>query len=290
MRKIIAFITSCIMILSFAMPAFAATVAENGGAVFTPIKVSYELSSSQTEEVYYVDVSWGSFENTYKTNDTKIWNPETLMYEIEEGVPEWTCANGANTISVTNHSNTDVTVVLSYTPNAGYSNISADFDKSVIELAAPVENSSYDSAPKDSATFSLSGTLNGEAGAQIDVGTVKISFASESVGKISFVDSEVSYPIYEQGEGLYYASFTAVEDTKETDTIITVNGIDYYINEPHENRKDGHKSFHFSAGMTVNIEEAPKDLAYKKMTELYEGHSYTLVVNISAMTATLTEN
>ena len=289
MRKIIAFITSFILLLSFSIPTFAATLDENGEAAFTPIKVSYELSSAQTEEVYYVDVAWGSFENTYKTNDKKIWNPETLMYEIEEGLPEWTCANGANTISVTNHSNTDVTAVLSYTPNAGYSNISATFDKSVIQLAAPIENSPYDSAPKDSATFSLSGTFNGEADTPVDIGTVKISLAGEFVGKISFVNSEVSYPIYEQSEGLYYASFTAIEDTRDTDTIITVNGIDYYINEPHENRKDGDRCFHFSAGMTVNL-ETPKELLYTKMTELYEGHSYTLVVNISAMTATLTEN
>lgn len=277
------------MLVFLATSASSANIENNGGNAVSPIKASYELSSAEIEEVYYVDVTWGSFENTYKTNDVKIWNPETLKYEIEEGTPEWTSARGANTVSVTNHSNTDITAVISYTPGEGYGDISALFDKRVIALSAPAENSPYESAPKDSATFSLLGEFSGEAGVKVDVGTVTVSLIGDPVGKISVKDTDISYPLYEQGDGIYYASFTAAEDTPEADTIITINGTDYYINEPHENRVNGDLSFHFSAGMTVNL-ETPKTLSYRKMIELYAGRSYTLIVNLSDMTASLTEN
>ncbi len=203
MKRIIAFLTSCLMMLLLAISASSANIKNDGGTAISPIKVSYELNSAEIEEVYYVDVTWGSFENTYKTNDVKVWNPETLMYEIREGTPEWTSADGANIVSVTNHSNTHITAVISYTPSAGYGDISASFDKSVIDLAAPAENSSYESAPRDIATFSLSGKFSGESGVQIDIGTVKISLVGESVGAILFADSLESYPIYEQGDGIY---------------------------------------------------------------------------------------
>ena len=277
------------MLVFLATSASSANIENNGGNAVSPIKASYELSSAEIEEVYYVDVAWGSFENTYKTNDVKVWNPETLKYEIKAGTPEWTSARGANTVSVTNHSNTDITAVISYTPGEGYGDISASFDKSVIALSAPAENSPYESAPKDSATFSLSGEFSGEAGDTVEVGTVTVSLVGAPVGKIS-VGADISYPIYEQGDGIYYASFTALEDTSEShDTFIEINNTKYYINEPHENRVNGDLCFHFSAGMEVNIALEKPDI-WKKMTELYAGRSYTLIVNLSAMTASLTEN
>jgi len=290
MRRFIAFFTSCLMAFSFSANILAANITSNGGAELAPIKVSYELTTSDAEEVYYVDVTWGSFENTYKTNDVKVWNPETLMYEIESGVPEWTCANGANTVNITNHSNTEVTALISYTPNPLYSGVAGAFDKGVISLDAPAEGSVYESAPKDSATLTLSGTLDSSQGTRVEVGTVSISLVGEPVGNISFANSSAAYPIFKQADGIYFASFTAIEDTEEQDTYIEINNETYYIAEEHN--YDDAKVFCFRTGMTVKLGLSKPDM-FKKMTELFEGRSYTLVLDFTDPqnpTATLNEN
>ena len=292
MRRFIALITAFLISLPFAHHIFAVSITSNGGAELTPIKVSYELNTSEAEEVYYVDVIWGSFENTYKTNDVKVWNPETLMYEIESGTPEWTCRNGANTVKITNHSNTAVTALVSYTPTGNYSGITGTFDKGVISLAAPVENSSYDSAPSESANLTLGGVLNTEAGTQVKVGSVSISLVGEPVGSLGFAGDSVSYPIFEQADGIYYASFTALSDTSEVDTYINIDGTAYYIAEDHETKLTTDRCFCFRAGMTVKLGLQKPDV-YKKMTELFEGRSYTLIIDATdpdAVTASLTEN
>ncbi len=292
MRRFIAFFTSCFMALSFSAHALAANITSNGGAELAPIKVSYELNTSETEEVYYVDVTWGSFENTYKTNDVKVWNPETLMYEIETGVPEWTCAKGANTVNITNHSNTEVTALVSYTPNPAYNGVVGSFDKGVISLDAPAEGSAYDSAPKDSATLTLSGTLDSSRGTSVEVGTVSISLVGEPAGTISFANSNVSYPIFKQADGIYFASFTALADTDEQDTYININGKTYYIAEEHDLKLEDDSCFCFRAGMTVKLDLSKPDI-FKKKTELFAGRSYTLVLDFTDPqnpTATLNEN
>lgn len=64
-------------------------------------------SSSEAEEVVAVDLSWEAMEFTYTPASQGDWNPEEHAYEgtVEAG---WT--SDTNGITITNHSNVDITV------------------------------------------------------------------------------------------------------------------------------------------------------------------------------------
>ena len=101
--------------------------------------------------------------------------------------------------------------------------------------------------------------------------------------------------IYDYGENLYISYFTATEDynagsnTDAYNTLININGIDYYINELHSDRAEGDEVFCFRAGMTVNISEEKAD-SYKKSMEVYSGKTYIVIINTADMTATMIED
>ena len=289
MRRFIALILSASLSFLFCQPILAAEITSIGGTELTPIKVSYDLVTAEAEEVYYVDVMWGSLENTYKTNDEKIWNPETLTFEIKNGTPEWVCANGANAVGIANHSNAAITALFSYSANANYSSVSGSFDKSLISLAAPVEGSAYSSAPADRASLTLSGTLDADAGTKVKVGTVSVQIVGEDVGAYGFAGNGTSYPFYKQAEDIYLAYFTAAVDSPAVDTVISIDGTDYYICELHSDRADGDKAYTFRAGMTVKIGTEKNDL-YKKATELTAGKTYTILIDTANLTASMSES
>lgn len=112
MRKSILSIALClVLLLSMSTTAFAA---ESGD-----IKVTYSQPAPQ--KVTVADITWGSMEFNYSSGDTKVWNPETLQYDIipGEGDGAWTPKNeNGDTVTVTNHSNTGLLVTVTYTPDA----------------------------------------------------------------------------------------------------------------------------------------------------------------------------
>ena len=289
---------SAAICITFCRPVLSAEITGDEKTALTPIKVSYDLDVYETGEIYYIDITWGSFENTYKTNDIKVWDPITLKYEIVSSTSEWICESGANSVNVANHSNIPVTVLLSYQAGADYSSINGEFDKSVLSLLSPEENSSYDSAPSGKATLSLSGTLDADDGERVKIGSVGVKLLGENVGTLQFVKNDVQeecYDIYDYGENLYISYFTATEDynagsnTDAYNTLININGIDYYINELHSDRAEGDEVFCFRAGMTVNISEEKAD-SYKKSMEVYSGKTYIVIINTADMTATMIED
>lgn len=295
MRKSLSVILAFILAFAMCEPLLAAQedkITNTSNSVLAPIKVSYDLKSAEIEEVYYVNISWGSFENTYRTNDKKIWNPETLTFDIESGNPEWISANGANSITVSNHSNVPVNVLLYYVPTASHTDIKGSFDNGMISLDAPIENSAYDTAPTGVSTLTVSGTLNDQRFEErIKIGTVSIKLIGESEGSVGTKDDETSYQLYQQSNDLYIAYFTATKDAPSSDTMINIGEKTYYINESHYERLDGDNAFTVYSGDTVNIVEGSENKvdAYMKMLDLKKGSSYCLVVNLKNMTLTLTK-
>ena len=144
----------CIMLFALcicaasALPAFAA---ESGD-----IKVTY--SKPDPEKVTVVDLAWGSMEFNYTDGGaTKVWNPETMKYEIVAGNGEggsWTPKEtGGDTVTVTNHSNTGLLVTVVYTPEAE-NGVSGTVENGSFMLSTAVETD-FDNAPKDSAKLTL---------------------------------------------------------------------------------------------------------------------------------------
>ena len=146
MKKAISMILALVLVLSMSTTVFAA---ESGD-----IKVTY--SQPDPEKVTIVDLTWGSMEFNYSSGDTKVWNPETLQYDIipGEGDGAWTPKNeNGDTVTVTNHSNTGLLVTVSYTP-AAENGVTGNVENNSF-LLATAEGTATDNAPKGSAKLTL---------------------------------------------------------------------------------------------------------------------------------------
>lgn len=155
----------------------------SGKAVKTDSKAvsATYVSADDAATVYSVDISWGSLEYTYKEGSKGTWNPTIQKYEgaVEGG---WSCANGADTITITNHSNAAITASLGFTANTGYSDIAGTFynNNTVITSLSlkSAEGLATDSAPTASAKLKISGKLS-ESSEKQNVGSVTVSIAAK---------------------------------------------------------------------------------------------------------------
>lgn len=136
------------------------------------------FDGAQEEQIVYsVDVSWGSMEFTYTGETEGTWDPKTHTY-VEKKAAGWSCAEGADKVTVTNHSNADVDVSFSYVPNEVY-NIGGSFDKTeTTTLARGVVN---DPDNADSVTASLTLDENTPLGSSVTsetvIGTVTVKLS-----------------------------------------------------------------------------------------------------------------
>lgn len=116
------------------------------------------VQGSSSDIIYSVDVTWGSMEFTYTSPAQGTWNPETHGYVGAEETGRWTYSDGANVVTVTNHSNTAVAAELTYTSAEGYENVQGIFDASEISLETAV-GTEVGGAPKGSAALNIAGEL-----------------------------------------------------------------------------------------------------------------------------------
>ena len=122
MKKLIAILLTCILVVGNSMVALAAKITNgnidtlsNGGSPPTETStkdVTGIYVESSPGIVYCVDITWGSMQFTY--NASEVWNPDTHNYTSSGA---WTVANDNvdNQIKVVNHSNTDIVAQLGYT-------------------------------------------------------------------------------------------------------------------------------------------------------------------------------
>lgn len=154
---------------------------ENKNSANFEMTGSFDPAEDETI-VYSVDVSWGSMEFTYEDEIEGTWNPATHNYDGAEPAG-WNCTNGANEVTVTNHSNADVKVSFGYTPNAAY-NVNGSFDKTgTTTLTRGVAND-YDNADSVTASLTLddSTPLDPSVTAESVIGTVIVSLSESQQG------------------------------------------------------------------------------------------------------------
>ena len=152
--------------------AFAETTinAENGTAT-KAVTASYH-SGAGGGTVYSVDITWGSMAFTYSEGFGSTWNPATHQYS-SGGAGGW--SHNGNTVTVTNHSNREVTANLTYDSETGFTEISGSFgDKSTMNLATAV-NTPVENAPTDTAALTLSGTLASTVTDPTKIGTITVT-------------------------------------------------------------------------------------------------------------------
>ena len=174
MKQIFTLALTFLLIFSLVtVTAFAAdaTITEAGKSATKAVKASYH-SGAGGGTVYSVDITWGNMAFTYSEGSSPTWNPATHTYS-SGGAGVW--SNSGNTITVTNHSNAQVTANLAYASETGYEGISGSFgNKSTMNLAT-AEHTTVTEAPTDTAELSLSGALDSSVKTPTTVGTITVT-------------------------------------------------------------------------------------------------------------------
>lgn len=170
MRKIVSFILVLVMVLSLGSTVFAAGTTIATGNQNIDVEAKYQ-DNTTTATVYSVDVSWGAMQFTYTESGAMTWNPVDHTY-TDSTTAGWT-ANG-NTVTVTNHSNADVTASFAFNALDAYNTVTGSFDIASATLDAGVVNG-YDNAAKVTVTLSLDGTLAETVTDFTKVGTITLT-------------------------------------------------------------------------------------------------------------------
>ena len=176
MKKKTALVLTLAMVFSLApLSAYADTIDRVGGTASHDVTATYVDGSSGGAggTVYSVDITWGDMAFTY-TAEAGIWDPTTHKTTGAEG-GAWTVdKEGGNTITVTNHSNTDVTAAFNYAPAEGFTGITGSFDNASLALKSAV-GTEVKNAPSGTAALTLDGALGSDTTANTTIGTITVT-------------------------------------------------------------------------------------------------------------------
>lgn len=143
------FLTSAlaaVMAIGMAVPAFAAEMN-------MPVYGTYSEAGTADKVIAYAYQAPDSMSFTYSEASLGTWNPETHEYEGGGGEGGWT-ADGDNSVTVTNHSNTAIRVRPNYTPESGREAVKVGFNKTNFTIATAV-GTEVAEAPSDSFTVGM---------------------------------------------------------------------------------------------------------------------------------------
>lgn len=175
MKKILTLMLSLALLCVMAVPAMAAdTISQKDGSASANVKGTY-VPGSGTATVYSVDIAWGSLEFTYTDASKGTWNPDNHSYDGAV-VAAWSCEDGADKITVTNHSNAEVNFAFTAQAAADFEAITLNFDTSRAMLDSAV-NTTYAAAPAHTITVTPSGALTKDTIAGTVIGTITVTIS-----------------------------------------------------------------------------------------------------------------
>lgn len=139
-------------------------------------------TSEKGEPVISVDVKWDSMEFVYAAKQ-KGWDPIAHEYTETEDEAKW--VNNKSGISVTNHSNIDVTASFEFEPKASDSSVTGKFqydsneETSVsVDLTAGAEGHP-ETADHKTVQFVIDGSLSNDVTASTQIGTITVSIGEK---------------------------------------------------------------------------------------------------------------
>lgn len=173
MKKGVSLILASAVVLAMGTTVFAAegnaTIGQGDQTI--DVEAKYE-SSATTPTVYSVDVSWGAMQFTYSASGTMEWNAEDHTY-TDNTQAGWN-ADG-NTVTVTNHSNAQISASLTFAALEEYTDLTGSFDNASFVLTS-AENKGLDDAELTGlATLNLDGTLDESVTDFTKVGTITVT-------------------------------------------------------------------------------------------------------------------
>ena len=161
-------IFSLVTVTAFA--ADATTINGESRTATKAVKASYH-SGAGGGTVYSVDITWGSMAFTYSAGSSPTWNPTMHTYS-SGGTGGW--SSSGNKITVTNHSNAQVTANLDYASETGFTGITGSFDNANMTIDTAV-GTEVSAAPTKTAALSLTGTLNSSVTRPTKIGTITVT-------------------------------------------------------------------------------------------------------------------
>ena len=135
------------------------------------VKAKYDEKVT-SPAVYSVDIVWGEMEFTYVVGGINQWNPNTHEYQ-ENITHEW-IAKG-NTVTISNHSNDDITALFSFHNKNEYDSISGSFSTEKIVLPSAVGKALDSIELTKSVKLILSGSINNSITNFVNVGAISIA-------------------------------------------------------------------------------------------------------------------
>lgn len=176
MKKKTALVLTLAVVFSLApLSAYADTIGTAGGTASHDVTATYRADSSGGAggTVYSVDITWGDMAFTY-TAEAGIWDPKTHTTTSSTG-GVWTVNNtDGDKITVTNHSNTDVTATFSYAAASDFDGITGTFDNASLNLESAV-GTAVEAAPKATTSLSLDGALGSTTADNTKIGTITVT-------------------------------------------------------------------------------------------------------------------
>ena len=192
MKKLTALLLAVMLVMTMSTTAFAATITTAGGYNSADVTGTY-VTGSAGSTVYSVDIVWGSMAFTYTGASEGTWNPATHTYydATEAG---WSCEDGANKITVTNHSNDAVAaefVFYSYyddTDGAFYSDKDrttalGNNDSLLLNTAVGTEATA---APSGDVYFYITDGSYTTAGNPATIGQIVLTINSQTKSSVTF--------------------------------------------------------------------------------------------------------
>lgn len=157
------------------------TITSPSGNTDIRVTASYDATLVE-QEVYRVDIVWGSMAFTYHPEFVGTWNPNTHTYS-DEADAYWSFEENANKITVTNHSNAPINASFSYAALPPYNTITGAFsvaDQTPLsspQTIASASETAFHDAPFLAAYLMLSGELNKETANNTPIGTVTVTIS-----------------------------------------------------------------------------------------------------------------
>ena len=111
-------------------------------------------------------------EFTYREGSSPTWDPTTHTSKAG-GTGGW--SHNGNTVTVTNHSNTEVTATLAYASTEGFKGISGSLGNKSTMTLKTAEGTQFANAPTDTAALTLSGALGSNVTRSTQIGTITVT-------------------------------------------------------------------------------------------------------------------
>lgn len=173
MKKFVSILLTLVMVLAMSTTAFAAAIESNSGSQDIDVNAKY-VDGVSVPTRYSVDVAWGAMEFTYTVSGTKTWDPETHTYTANTQ-PAWTASG--NTITVTNHSNTDITASFAFSALTAYDTVTGSFSSTSLTLPTAEGKAINDAVLTGETSLTLGGTLASDITVFTNIGTVIVTIS-----------------------------------------------------------------------------------------------------------------